>query len=122
MYTYRLKKQRRSVSLRFGACSSQADEVGAHARCVSKLLRHEFATDERRTGPKKRDKLARLARYRKWSPGNDTVGGFRLRQKREATNKVRQSDGYRLLTDKPQMTIAGQIARMLLEQVKVGKM
>uniref|UniRef100_A0A1I7SC79 Uncharacterized protein n=1 Tax=Bursaphelenchus xylophilus TaxID=6326 RepID=A0A1I7SC79_BURXY len=111
----KLKKHRKSIATKFGECSTSADDLIKHAKCLKQLLNHKFDTPK----PKK---FNRFNRYRQHRVGDeDEESGFKqqldentVRSKRE----IKSAKGYRMKGSKVVMTPMMQIAKSIYDSVK----
>uniref|UniRef100_A0A1I7SEP0 Uncharacterized protein n=1 Tax=Bursaphelenchus xylophilus TaxID=6326 RepID=A0A1I7SEP0_BURXY len=114
---HKLKRQRRSIILKYGECSSSATDIPKHARCLSKLLKNEIKAEIRK-------RPHRLQKYRKEIEGfktdfsQDSEDLHLPKTRGRRSPKVQASDSYTLKTNKEQMTPLGHIAKALMESVK----
>ncbi|CAD5213614.1 unnamed protein product [Bursaphelenchus xylophilus] len=124
---HKLKRQRKSISKKYGECSSGATDIPKHARCLTKLLNNQIK-------PEIKPKKHRVQRLEKYQPVSE--GGFRIddehqtRSKRSMnrtsdtaqgkapTYQIYKKDRYPLYSNKEQLTPIGQIAKILVESIK----
>lgn len=124
----RLKKHRAVVSRHFGMCSSKADTVPKHAKCIVDLLEHKNGGFARRSVTFKCFLLTsnfklknRMDRYgiRPSQQIGEWTGGFRIEHRRPKRHIARS--GYNLHSTVNRMTPLGSVARLLMESILAKK-
>ncbi|KAI6238496.1 hypothetical protein M3Y99_00673100 [Aphelenchoides fujianensis] len=111
----KLKKHRSVVATKFGRCSSKADSVPKHAKCIRNLIENKQEGKE-----KPIDRMARYGpagRRTAEKPADDQwAGGFRVEGRREK-RAVRTADRYDIHSTGGRMTPLGGIAKLLMTSV-----
>uniref|UniRef100_A0A1I7SC82 Uncharacterized protein n=1 Tax=Bursaphelenchus xylophilus TaxID=6326 RepID=A0A1I7SC82_BURXY len=108
----KLKKHRKSVADRFAECSSGADEVIKHAKCLKKLMKNQFESPR----PKK---VNRFNRYRK--NGEEEHGGFKQEVDEDFVRRkrgVKSAKGYKINGSKGVMNPMMQVAKSIYDSLK----
>ncbi|CAD5214285.1 unnamed protein product [Bursaphelenchus xylophilus] len=112
----KLKRHRKSTADKFGECSSKADDVIKHAKCLKKLFNHKFET-------RKPKKINRFDRYRQHRNGEEIEEKSSFRQQWDDNvvrrkRSVKSASGYKIKKNKVIMTPMMQIAKSIYESIK----